>query len=202
LALGGPIVTNRTFFYAGFEQEHNRSQEDSFIARTLESAINRVLSSGIYPRLATQRVTDNFFPAARAETEASAKLNHQFTASNSLMLRYAFTNNRESGDAFNTAGWTDPSARGSSFTRDSAVVGAFTSVFDARSVGDFRFQIADRRAVLRTNDATGPGIVIAGLSQFGRPYDGNGRRTNINCCATEPPQIESWPSRLSQPPSI
>ena len=113
LALGGPLVKNKTFFYAGFEQEHNRSLEDSYISKPLEDAINRILATGLYPRLATKRITDNFFPASRAETEASAKLNHQLTAANSLMLRYAFTNNREAGDAFNTAGWTDPSARGS-----------------------------------------------------------------------------------------
>ena len=177
LALGGPIVKDKTFFYAGFEQEHSRSLEDSFIARTLESAINRALASGIAPRLTTQRVTDNFFPASRAETEASAKINHQLNAANSLMVRYAFTNNREAGDAFNTAGWTDPSARGSAFTQDNAVVGSLTTVFGPQSVGDLRLQIADRQAVLRTNDAVGPGIVIAGLSQFGRPYDGNGRRS-------------------------
>jgi outer membrane receptor protein involved in Fe transport len=176
LAWGGPIVRDRTFFYAGFEQEHNRSREDSYISRAVESAINRILAGGIAPRLATQKVTDNFFPASRAETEASAKINHQLSAANSAMLRFAFTNNREAGDAFNTAGWTDPSARGSGFTRDLAVVGALTTVFDPRSVGDLRFQIADRRAVLRTNDAAGPGITIAGLVQFGRPYDGNGRR--------------------------
>ena len=122
----------------------------------MESAINRALANGAFPGLATRRVTDNFFPVARAETEASAKVNHQLTDSNSLMLRYAFTNNREAGDAFNTAGWTDPSARGSGFLRDDALVGALTTVFDPQSVGDLLFQIADRRAVLRTNDAAGP----------------------------------------------
>jgi hypothetical protein len=177
VAIGGPIVKDRTFFYAGFEQERSRSQEDSFISPALESAVNRILAGDAFSRLATHRVNDAFFPASRAETEASAKLNHQLTQANSLMLRYAFTNNREAGDAFNAAGWTDASARGSSFLRDSAVVGALTTVFDPRSVGDLRFQFADRSAVLRTNDAAGPGITIAGLVQFGRPYDGNGQRT-------------------------
>jgi hypothetical protein len=177
VALGGPIVKDKTFFYTGFEQEHNRSQEDSFITPALESAVNRILAGGAYPGLATRRVTDGFFPVSRAETEASVKLNHQLTATNSLMLRYAFTNNREAGDAFNTAGWTDPSARGSSFTRDHALVGALTTIFDSRSVGDLRFQFADRNELLRTNDAEGPGITIAGLLQFGRLYDGNGQRS-------------------------
>jgi len=176
IALGGPIVHDRTFYYAAFEQEHSRSREDSYISPQLASAINRVLGG--------RRINDDFFPVSRAETEASAKVNHQLTARNSLMLRYAFTDNREASDAFNTAGWTDPSARGSSFTRDYAVVGSLTSAFSPVTVGDFRFQIANRTAVLRTNDAAGPGVEIAGLVNFGRPYEGNGHRDERHDQAT------------------
>jgi hypothetical protein len=183
-ALGGPIVKDRTFYYAAFEQEHSRSLEDSFISPALVSAINRILASGAFPNLATRQISDDYFPASRAETEASAKINHQLTPRNSVMVRYAFTDNREAGDAFKTAGWTDPSARGSGFTQDSAEVGSLTSVFTPSSVGDLRFQIADRRAVLRTNDAVGPGVDIAGMVEFGRPYDGNGHRTETHRQAT------------------
>jgi outer membrane receptor protein involved in Fe transport len=175
--LGGPVVKDRTFYYAAVEQERSRSLEDSFISAGVVNAINRILSSGAFPQLARWRLTDNRFPAARAETEVSAKINHQLSDRNVLMLRYAFTNNREAGDAFNTAGWTDPSARGSGFTRDHAIVGSLTTVFDPQSVGDFRFQVADRQAVIRTHDGAGPGINIAGLVEFGRPYDGNGQRS-------------------------
>ena len=171
-AIGGAILHDRTFYYLAFEQEHSRSLEDSLISPALAGAVNRVLASGAYPFLPVRRLNPDFFPAARAETEASAKLNHQLTPRNSVMLRYAFTGNRESGDAFNTAGWTDPSARGSSFTRDQAVVGSLTSVFGAQAVGDFRFQFADRDAVLRTNDAAGPGMEIAGLVNFGPALSG------------------------------
>jgi hypothetical protein len=180
VALGGPIVKDKTFFYAGFEQEHNRSQDDSFIAPALRSVVNQILADSAFPGLATDQIADQFFPTSRAETEASGKLNHQLTQANSFMLRYAFTNNREAGEAFNTAGWTDASARGSAFTKDHAVVGSLTTVFNPQSIGDLRFQIADRQVVLRTNDAAGPGITIAGLLQFGRPYDGNGLRSETH----------------------
>jgi hypothetical protein len=53
MALGGPIVKDRTFFYAGFEQEHSRSLEDAFFDRPVEAAINRVLAGGAYPALKT-----------------------------------------------------------------------------------------------------------------------------------------------------
>ena len=176
LALGGPLVKDRTFYYAAFEQESNRSLEDSYIDPTAAAAVNRILG--------THRINDNFFPASRAETEASAKINHQLTAGNSLMLRDSFTDNRESGDAFNTEGWNDPSARGSSFTRDNAIAGALTTVFNPHSVGDLRLQYADRSAVTRTNDAVGPEVEISGLVNFGRPYEGNGSRTERHEQAT------------------
>ncbi|MDQ2945260.1 MAG: TonB-dependent receptor, partial [Acidobacteriota bacterium] len=152
-------------------------RDDSFLKPALTAAVNRILAGGAFPGMTTRRISDDFFPVSRAETEASGKINHQLTTRNSLMLRFAFTNNREAGDAFNTAGWTDPSARGSSFIRDQALVGSLTTVFNPRAVGDIRFQVSDRRAGLRTNDATGPGIEIAGLVNFGRPYEGNSRRT-------------------------
>src|SRR5262249_26367763 len=151
-----------------------------FISQSLAFDVNRILAAGSFPRLSNFRINDGLFPVARAETEASAKVNHQLSARNSLMLRYAFTNNREAGDAFNIAGWTDPSARGSSFIRDQAVVGSLTTVFNPRSVGDFRFQVAGRRAVLRTNDAAGPGIDLTGLLNFGRSYEGNGGRAETH----------------------
>ena len=72
LAMGGPLVKGRTFYYAAFEQEYNRALEDSFISPAVASSINRILASGAFPRLATQQINDGFFPTARAETEASA----------------------------------------------------------------------------------------------------------------------------------
>jgi hypothetical protein len=79
-------------------------------------------------------VDDGYFPISRAETEASVKVNHQLSDRDSIMLRYAFTNNREAGDAFNTAGWTDPSARGSSLTQDHAIVGSVTTILGPQSI--------------------------------------------------------------------
>src|SRR6516165_7516901 len=40
VALGGPLVKNRTFYYAAFEQEHNRGLENSFIGQPLAATVN------------------------------------------------------------------------------------------------------------------------------------------------------------------
>jgi outer membrane receptor for ferrienterochelin and colicin len=175
-ALGGPIISNRTFYYTAFEQEHIRGQGGSDINPKAASAINTLLATGAFPGLSTRRITTGFFPISRAETELAGKLDHQLTKNTSLMLRYAFTNNKESSDAFNTDGLVDSSARGSSFTSDNAISGSLTTIFGSEAVGDLRFQAATRHAVLRTNDRFGPEIGIAGLVSFGRPYGGTSQR--------------------------
>ena len=176
LALGGPIVKDRTFYYAALEQEHNRGQIGSDIDPTVASTINAFLATGAVPGLATRQITTAFSPIARAETEAAGKLDHQLTKNTALMLRYTFTNNKESGDAFNTNGLIDASARGSSFTSDNALSGSLTTVLGSEAVSDLRFQAATRHAVQRTNEPFGPEIDIAGLVTFGRPYAGNSKR--------------------------
>jgi hypothetical protein len=176
LALGGPLIKDHTFFYTAFEQEHTRDQNSSDINPQVTSLLNGALATGGFPRLGVRMISQGFFPVARAETEASGKLHHQ-TDRTTLMLRYAFTNNREASSAFNTGGLTDASARGSSFTSDHALVGSVVSVFSPRTVGDLRFQVATRRVVLRTNDQAGPEVDIAGLIDFGRPYEGNDHHT-------------------------
>ncbi len=175
-ALGGPVIKDKTFYYAAVEQEHNRGQIGSDIDPPVASTINTFLATGAFPGLATRQITTAFSPIARAETEAAGKLDHQLTKNTALMLRYTFTNNKEAGDAFNTNGLIDASARGNSFTSDNALSGSFTTVLGSEAVSDLRFQIATRHAVLRTNEPFGPEIDIAGLVTFGRPYAGNSER--------------------------
>jgi hypothetical protein len=177
LANGGAIQKNQTFYYAAFEQESQRTQDESIVDPSLTSLLNIYFAAGADPRLTTRALNPGFFPTARAETEASARLDQKLDQSNSLMLRYAFTNNREASQAFNTGGLSDPSAAGSSFIRDNALAGSLLSTLSPSMVNDFRFQVARRHATLRTNDAFGPGIDIVGLVNFGRPYDGNDGRT-------------------------
>ena len=175
-SMGGPLIKNRTFFHVAFEQESNRGQDGSDIDPSVASAVNNFLATGAFRGLKTRQITTGYSPIARAETEASGKLNHQINSKNSLMVRYAFNNNREAGNDFNTTALQDAGARGSSFIADNAIVASLDTAFENGGIGDLRFQAATRHAVLRTNDATGPGIDIVGLVDFGQPYAGNSSR--------------------------
>src|SRR5258708_6446790 len=137
-ALGGPVLKDKTFYYAAVEQEHNRGQTGSDIDPAVASTINAFLATGAFPGLATRQITTAFSPIARAETEAAGKLDHQLTKNTALMLRYTFTNNKESGDAFNTNGLLDASARGSSFPSANTVSGSLTTALGSEAVSDFR----------------------------------------------------------------
>ncbi len=86
-AIGGPIHKGRTFYYTAVEQEHNRAQDASDIDPSSAADVNAALAAGRFPGIATRIIKTGFFPAARAETEASGKLNHQLTPNISLMLR-------------------------------------------------------------------------------------------------------------------
>jgi Carboxypeptidase regulatory-like domain/TonB dependent receptor-like, beta-barrel/TonB-dependent Receptor Plug Domain len=176
LALGGPVVKNQTFYYGAVEQEHNRGEIGSGIDPAAAASINGFLETGANARLTTRRITTGFAPLARAETEAAIKIDHELTKNTALMLRYSFTNNKESGDAFHTNRLMDASARGSSFTSDNALSGSLTTALGSKAVSDLRFQAATRHAVLRTDQAFGPEIDIAGVATFGRPYAGNSAR--------------------------
>src|SRR5258708_763085 len=157
-ALGGPVIKDKTFYYAALEQEHNRGQIGSDIDPAVTSTINSLLATGAFPGLPTRQITTGFSPVARAETEAAGKLDHQLTKNTALMLRYAFTNNKEAGDAFNSAALINPTARRLTFTSDNTVSGSLTTVLSSEAVSDLRFQAATRHAVLRTNEPFGPEI--------------------------------------------
>ncbi len=135
-----------------------------------------MLSSRAFPKIATRAVNPDLFHVARAETEVSGRLDHHIGNKQSLLLKYALTNNREAGDGFNTGSLTDPSGRGSSFIEDQGLMGSITSVLSNNALNSVRFQASTRRAVLRTADQIGPDINIAGLVDFGRPYNGNDKR--------------------------
>jgi hypothetical protein len=176
VSAGGPIVRGRTFYYLAGEQEGAHGDDSSVISPSTASAIDGVLGDGAFPRIAIRAISPALFRVARAETELSGRLDHQIESKHSLLLKYALTNNREVGDAFNTGGLVDPSGRGSSFFADQGVTGSFTSVLSNHALNSVRFQVSSRRGVLKTNDQIGPEISILGLIDFGRPYDGNDKR--------------------------
>ncbi|MEP6819242.1 MAG: carboxypeptidase regulatory-like domain-containing protein, partial [bacterium] len=175
-ALGGPLKRDRLFFYVAGEQEHLSADDESEINRNAGSTINTLLAAGFAPRFSVRRLAAGRFRVGADETEASGKLTYTPGSRHTFNFGFAFTNARARGEGFNTDVLTDPSARGSVYTKDYQLTASAVSVLSSHSVNDLRFQASTRYVATRAGDTTGPGIEIAGLARFGRPYNADSAR--------------------------
>ncbi len=174
VALGGAIQRNKTFYYAAAEQELARGEDANDLNQATISQLNIALQRpGPVQGLTLQT---GFFPTTDQEAEVSGRLDSIFSAHQSAMVRYAFTNSRNVADAYNTDELSDRSARGSSFTADNSINGTLTSNLSSEFLNKFSFEISQRKAVERTGTAMFPGVLIPGVALFGTPYQGNSRR--------------------------
>jgi hypothetical protein len=91
LSTGGGFKSARIFYYAAAEQEIARGEEASDFSPKLTAQIDQALAQqGPLRGFHTQQ---GFFPTTNQETEFSLRADRAF-AKDSLMLRYALTNNR------------------------------------------------------------------------------------------------------------
>jgi hypothetical protein len=174
VAIGGPIQRDKIFYYVAAEQELARGEDTNDLKPATLGAINAALKE--YRPLANRTLQTGFFPTTDQETELSGRIDRTLSAHESVVLRYAFTNTRNVSDAFHSDELTDRTARGSSFVADNSLNGTLTSAFGNSLLNKFSFELAQRRAVERTNQSSGPGILISGVALFGTPYSGNDRR--------------------------
>ena len=173
LAAGGPLKTDRVFYYLAAERERTRSQAAADFDAALVDRINAALPGDASGGSSTPRLTGSRFPTSLDETEASAKVSAQVTDRDSLMGRIATTSNRDRNDAFHAGGRSDFSSRGSSRTDDVAGTASWMSILGQRTTNDLRGQLARRAVSLSTVDGQGPGVLIPGIAEFGRPYAGD-----------------------------
>jgi hypothetical protein len=174
VALGGPMLRDRTFFYTAAEQEIAHGQEANDLGPATLDALHSSL--GAYGPLSKLVLESGFFPITDQETEVSGRVDHRFTPNESLFARYAFTNARNVNDAFHAEEQADRSARGSSFTADHSLNATLSSTISATMLNKLSVELAQRRAVERTGEISAPGVLIAGTVLLGTPFSGNDRR--------------------------
>lgn len=178
LSQGGAIRRNRSFYYVAAELEAARGEDAGDLPPGLVSAIDSAVARG--GPVSSVRLRSGFFPTTDQETELSARWDQQLGERHTLMVRYALTNTRNVNDAFHTDELADFSARGSSFLDDNSVNGTLTSSFGEKALNRFAFEVAERREVERTVDASTAGVVIPGVAEFGTPYFGNNRHFEVH----------------------
>ena len=159
--LGGPVVRDRTHYFAGFENARRDFSGARVITITPANAARLGLNEPSY------------MPAAGDTKFAIGKVDHQAGANHRMNLRYIFFDNFISN---NIGGGITSVQRGTDFTdRQHSTAGQVVSTFGGAMLNELRVQYATRsQARVPGSDAgTGPAINIPGVAQFGGPIAGN-----------------------------
>ncbi|MDO8835593.1 MAG: TonB-dependent receptor [Vicinamibacterales bacterium] len=155
--LGGPIVRDKTHFFAGFENTK----------RDLSG--NRVITISPANQTALGLSEPGYMPAVGDTKFVIGKLDHQVSGSNRATLRYIFFDNFISN---NIGGGLNSVQRGTDFKdRQHSVAAQLVSTFGANVLNELRVQYAgrDQSRVPGADAGTGPAIAVSGAANFGGP---------------------------------
>lgn len=167
--LGGPILRNRTFFFAAVEYINRNESGVVTTPDDVVRTINATLAVRPIPNAGVRSIATGTFPIDRITTLASLRLDHSFNAGNTAVFRYLYGQARESNaGGVGIGATTDVSGGGGQRTRDQSFLGSFTHIFTPALLSETRFQFAPRKLSQYDNDPIGPRVTISGVATFGR----------------------------------
>jgi hypothetical protein len=153
--LGGPIVKDRTHFFAGFE----RTKRDL--------SGSRVITITPASQAAIGLKEPGYMPAVGDTKFFIGKIDQQINQANRATLRYIYFDNFITN---NINGGLNSVQRGTDFTdRQHSVAAQVVSTWGANVLNEVRLQYATRKQSRVPGDqaGTGPAITISGVANFG-----------------------------------
>lgn len=162
-SIGGPLVKDRTFLFANFEQTRQNRAGIITIAPSNVSAINSELDSIGY---GGGRIETGEFPTGLDSTNFFARVDHRLNTRNQLSARYNLYD--ISSENSRTVGGLNAISRGSGLdnTDQTFSVNNLTTI-SAETINELRFQYTRSRLAAPVNDEVGPAINISGTASFG-----------------------------------
>jgi hypothetical protein len=162
-SLGGPVLRNRTFFFANFEQTRRNDAGVITITPANVAAINARLDEINYRGA---RIQTGVFPGGFDSTNLFGRLDHELTNTDRLTLRYSLYD-ITSTNARSVGGLNDVSRGSSLDNRDQNIALSYVATLSSNTLNEARFQFTRSRLDAPTNDEIGPAINIAGVASFG-----------------------------------
>jgi len=154
---GGPIVKDKTFYFAGYENTRRDLSGGRVITITPANEARLGLNDPPY------------MPALENTKFAIGKIDHQLSPSHRLSARYIFFDNFITN---NIGGGITSVQRATNFSdRQHSSAGQLVSTFGNRLLNEARMQYATRlqSRAPGTQAGTGPAITISGVASFGGP---------------------------------
>src|SRR5260370_2587254 len=162
-SLGGPILRNRTFYFANFERKQLNQDGIITIAPASVAAINGrlqstgyrvpLLAAGLYPN----RVRTNNF---------RARIDHHVNAADEFSLRYSLYE-VDSRNSRGVGGLSAVSAAAGLHDLDQTLAVSNIATLSAKTVNETRGQYTHSNLSALPNDPVGPAVSISGVASFG-----------------------------------
>lgn len=171
-SLSGPILRNRTFYFANFERKQLNQSGLITIAPANVAAINSRLQAIGYqgPKISTGLYsnpvhTNNFF----------AKVDHHVNDRDELSLRYSLYD-VDSQNSRGVGGLSAVSAAAGLHDLDQTIAVSNIFTINPTTVNETRGQFTRSNLTALPNDAAGPAVSISGVATFGKlSYSPTGR---------------------------
>ena len=171
---GGPVVRDRTFYFANVEQKRLDQSALVTISPANVAAINARLAAVGYPG---STVSTGTYSNPVRSTNLLGKIDHQISGADQFSMRYGLyhvtADNSRGAGALNA-----PSASAGLDNVDHAFALGNTWTLSSNTVNETRVQFAYGDLKAPPTDPIGPAVSIAGVASFGTLSGSPTRRTN------------------------
>jgi hypothetical protein len=172
--LGGPLVANRTFYFANVERRKLDQSGLTTVSSPNVAVVNARLETVGYPG---PFITTGVFATPVDSTNLLARVDHRVSGRDQLSVRYSLydvsSENARGAGALNT-----PSASSALDNRDHSLALSNTLTLSGRTVLETRAQVAMSDLKAPPTDLIGPSVSIAGVAAFGRSSSSPTGRVN------------------------
>jgi outer membrane receptor protein involved in Fe transport len=162
-SVGGPIVRNRTFYFANYEQRILNQDGLITIAQPNVDAINTRLAAVGYagPAIAT-----GLYPNPVHNLNFLGKVDHAFTQNDNFSARYSLYR-VASSNSRSTGALSAVSAGSGLENTDQTIAVSNIYAISPRTVNETRGQFTNSDLKAPVNDLIGPAVNISGVASFG-----------------------------------
>jgi len=162
-SLSGPVIRDRSFYFANFEQRELNQSGLITISPTNVGAINARLVAVGYPGPA---IYTGLYSNPVHNTNFLGKLDHQFSGKDQFSARYSLydVHSRNSRGA---GGLSAASASAGLDNTDQTIAASNIATFSSRLVNETRAQFTHSNLQALPSDPIGPAVSISGVASFG-----------------------------------
>jgi hypothetical protein len=162
-SLGGPIVHDRTFYFANFEQRELNQSGLVTIAPAAVAIINTKLTAVGYPG---SLISTGLYPNPVHMTNFFSKVDHQFSDRDQFNVRYSLYH-ADSLNSRGAGGLSAPTASANLYDTDQVIAASNIATLTPHLVNETRGQFWNSNLKAPPSDPIGPAVSISGVASFG-----------------------------------